>query len=169
MTILTIDGKTSTQGLRDMLQRALQYIKPSKELYEPVAEETRRYVQDKYPGSKHWDPSKINATENGVAIDIPGASRAFRDLDIYPKSAEYLTIPLHRSAYGLSPREFPERLFRPKGKDILAMVQNGALVAVYALSKHVHQNQDRTLLPSDSSLTLALARSCVRQIENGVW
>ena len=81
----------------------------------------------------------VSESENTARtdIDIPGAGRAYHDVDIYPKNANWLAIPLHAAARGRSPREF-KGLFKPKNKNILALVQNNALVAMYALSKHVH-------------------------------
>lgn len=63
----------------------------------------RDHVRSRYPGSKHWDPSKISLAEdhgeNGsgeakLDIDIPGASRAWHGIDIFPKNGAYLSIPL---------------------------------------------------------------------------
>lgn len=76
-------------------------------------------------------------------IDIPGASRAWHDIDIYPKNGAYLAIPLLPEAEGLSPSAF-SGLFRPWRKgggekmNVLALKNGSSLVFMYALSKHVH-------------------------------
>lgn len=92
-----------------------------------------------------------------MEIDIPGASRAYHDIDIYPKNGEWLTIPLHPFLVGMSARTQPG-LFRPRRKggglmNVLAQkTEGGALVFMYALSKHVHQKQDSSLLPTDDDM-----------------
>lgn len=68
---------------------------------------------------------------------MPGIGRAYHDIDIYPKNAEWLTIPVHPDAKGKSPTVF-NNLFKPKDHNILAANEDGSLVVYYALSKHVH-------------------------------
>lgn len=110
--------------------------------------------------SGHFSPSKVHdpivdGDTVGVPIYVPGITRALHDIVINPKEAKALAIPLHESAYGMSPRGYtdrhpkgsPEALFKPKGKDYLARNDNGNLVVMYLLRKEVHQKQDRTLLP----------------------
>lgn len=68
----------------------------------------RQHVSSRYPGSKHWDPSKITPKMDGsigVDIDIPGADRAWHDIDIYPKNASWLTIPLLPWLVGMSAKD----------------------------------------------------------------
>lgn len=62
----------------------------------------RQHVRNKYPGSKHWSPNKIvlgqaNVGEAAVDINIAGASRAWHDVNIRPKRAKMLAIPLRRN------------------------------------------------------------------------
>ena len=108
----------------------------------------------------------VSESENTarIDIDIPGAGRAYHDVDIYPKNANWLAIPLHAAARGRNPREF-KGLFKPKNKNILALVQNNALVAMYALSRHVHQNQDSSLLPSDDNILESLAEEFIKHFD----
>ena len=48
----------------------------------------REHIEEKYPGSKHWDPSKVTSNGDGtVDVDIPGAGRAYHDIQLC------LTIP----------------------------------------------------------------------------
>ena len=60
----------------------------------------KSWVQKRYPTSKHYDPNKVNS-ERGVGligitnVDIPGASRAYHDINIRPVRAKMLTIPMH--------------------------------------------------------------------------
>lgn len=64
-----------------------------------LTETTRRHVETIYPGSSHWNPDKITpgnstSTTGETNIDIPGASRAYHDIDIFPKYRKFLTIPI---------------------------------------------------------------------------
>ena len=116
--------------------------------------------------SNHFSPNKVlepvvSKDAVTVAVAIPGITRAYHDIDIYPKEANALAIPLHESAYGISPRENNDRgtyqLFRIK-KDgvpgnVLYRNEDGQLIAMYALTQHVHQVRDPSLMPSDEQLT----------------
>lgn len=112
-----------------------------------------------------------------VAVATPGISRAFHDIDIYPKEASALAIPLHASAYGIQPREINDRgtyqLFRITRKgttekgNVLYRNEDGQLIPMYALTQHVHQEQDRTLMPSDEEMIGAAmkgAKSAIKEI-----
>lgn len=81
-------------------------------------------------------------------------TRAYHDLDIRPKRAKHLAIPMHRSAYGLSPREVDGLFYvkNKRGTEMLAKIQNGALAVMYILKDHVHQGRDTRLMPSDETL-----------------
>ena len=117
--------------------------------------------------SNHFSPDKVSEPTVSqdavtVAVDIPGITRAYHDIDIYPKEANALAIPLHASAYGISPRENNDRgtyrLFRIKKDGVPGNVlyrndEDGGLIAMYALTKHVHQVQDPTLMPTNQELT----------------
>lgn len=116
----------------------------------------KRHFQTKYPGSTHYSPSKVQDGQAGgnkaeVVIDVPGVTRAYHDIDIVPKISKKLAIPMHRSAYGASPRTTPGLFYakNAKGTEMLAKVEGGALVAMYILKDRVHQRQDRSLMPSD--------------------
>lgn len=112
-----------------------------------------------------------------VSVTTPGISRAYHDVDIYPKEASALAIPLHASAYGISPREINDRgtyeLFRINRKgstqkgNVLYRSEDGKLIPMYALTRHVHQAQDPTLMPSNNQLTdeaLKGATAVIKQI-----
>ena len=104
-----------------------------------MTKSVKNWVQQRYPGSKHYDPSKVNQGDSSgvigtVNVDIPGISRAYHDVTIRPIRARALTIPIHQSAYGKKSADFND-LFKPKGKNILARNVNGQLVAMFALAK----------------------------------
>lgn len=130
-----------------------------------VAEKIKEHFQQKYPGSKHYSPSKVNVEQGDnenydVNVDVPGVSRAYHDIDIYPINKQWLCIPLE-AARGQSPYDI-EGLFKPKGHNVLMKEVGGMLTPFFALSKHVHQNQDSTLMPTDDELFDAI----VQQILN---
>lgn len=113
----------------------------------------------------HYDPNKVTGpviTGSGkatVSVGIPGYARAYGPLDIRARAGGMLTIPLHASAYGRSTRELRAtgvKMFRPKGTDILAMSapkgSSRGFIALYALKPFVHQNQDASLMPTDTDV-----------------
>lgn len=114
-------------------------------------------------------PSEINI----VIRNTPGLKRAFGPLDITPKRAKALTIPLAAESYGRSVAELQRAghvLFRPKGMNILAESvgprptgkrrRKGAATAtaelrpMYALVRQVRVPQDRGLLPTKKDYSL---------------
>lgn len=117
--------------------------------------------------------SSGNSNESIASLDlseIKGITRAFHDLDIEPVNSEYLTIPLHASAVGKSPRDI-EGLFRPRSKnngylDVLAVKDNGGLRFMYALSKSVHQTIDPSLLPSEEDYANAVIKCLEENLNN---
>lgn len=155
INILTLDNKTPGQAIKESLRRAVYTIN-MKNVAGVQSYVVESHIKNRYPGSAHWNPKKVtfsgNYNEGNVDIDIPGASRAYHDIDIYPVRAQSLAIPLHRAAYGLGPKDV-QGLFKVPGRNVLA-VQNGelGLTFMYALSRHVHQSRDASLLPSDDTL-----------------
>lgn len=128
--------------------------------------------------SGHFSQSKVHdpiveGDTVGVPIYVTGITRALHDIVINPKEAKSLAIPLHESAYGISPREYntrhpkgsPEALFKPKGKDYLARNDNGNLVVMYLLRKSVHQAQDETLLPPNEEMNKAVMDAVSHAVE----
>lgn len=136
--------------------------------------------------TNHFKASDVlppNATNADVSVTVttPGISRAYHDIDIDPVNGQFLTIPLHADAYGLSASEYSERygkLFRinkkgstEKGnvlytKDVL----NGKPIPMYSLVTHVHQVQDPSLMPSSDKMTeeaLNGALAAIKQILKG--
>ena len=141
-----------------------------------LEEETRQHVSERYPGSKHWDPSKVNASasestgqksQGSIEIGIPGASRAFHDVTIMPKNAEHLAIPIHSSAKGKSPRDFTD-LFKPEGKNVLMQKQDTGIVAMFALAEQAFQKRDSTLLPTDAKYAEAIGNRFFQQLDKAI-
>ncbi len=96
-----------------------------------------------------------DADAASVTVHSPGISRVFRPLNIAPKRAQSLTIPVHALGYGRRASEVSAvyRLFRPKGKDYLMADVEGTPTVIYLLRKAVTVPQDRSLLPSDEALS----------------
>lgn len=109
-------------------------------------------------------PPNATSADVSVTVTTPGISRAYHDIDIDPVNGQFLTIPLHADAYGLSASEYSERygkLFRinqrgstEKGKVLYTKdALNGKPVPLYALVTHVHQVRDPSLMPTNDKMT----------------
>ena len=124
-------------------------------------------------------PPNATTADVSVTVTTPGISRAYHDVDITPVNGQFLTIPLHADAYGISAGEFESsgrgklfRINRPgstdKGnvlytKDVL----NGKPIPMYALTAHVHQVRDPSLMPTDAKMTeeaIEGAMAAIKQI-----
>lgn len=114
---------------------------------------------------------KADTKEAVVAVEnTPGLSRAYHDLHITPKRGSWLTIPLHRSAYGnrvADLRNMGHKVFRPGVARILAETtaqreeytdkdgkkrRRAKLRPLYALVKSVRVPRDKGLLPQNPEL-----------------
>ena len=120
----------------------------------------KNHVSKKYPNSKHWSLSKINPlNKDTCSINVPGATRAYHDVYIFPRVASALTIPINNAAKGHRAREFDLYMFMSKrGNALLADKSSGMLM--YVLKYSVFQPQDNSLMPSDETLAI--------DVENGV-
>lgn len=100
-----------------------------------------------------------------VVVPIPGISRAFRDLTIAPRNKRALAIPINSIAYAQSADTLKAKgwqLFSsPRKPGICFGRRDGEVRALYALKSRVHQRQDRSLLPNDTAIRLALTRGAV--------
>lgn len=160
MKLVDEQGRSPEQRVKEILKSVQDKLNNSGKTMQVAINQTiRRHFQSIYPGSKHYAPEKVtNAGALGtraiVNVDVPGITRAYKNLDIRPKKAKHLTIPMHREAYGLSPREV-DGLFYAKNKrgtEMLAKIEGGALVVMYILKDYVHQTMDQRLMPSDQQL-----------------
>lgn len=89
---------------------------------------------------------------------VAGLARAVRALDIYPKKAKALTIPIAAESYAKTARKLSDAgwfLFIPKRKQmqdgdkgVLMGRLGGVTKPLYLLRRHVHIRQDHNLLPS---------------------
>jgi len=110
-------------------------------------------------------PEVLSADADGCTISVysPGMGRAFHDVTIRPgEGRQYVTIPIAGEAYGNrirqgdSPR-FPGGFFftSKKGNLLYGLRDGEGIHPLYLLKREVHQNQDRSLLPSDEELLQA--------------
>lgn len=163
--IETQDGGTVGEGLSKMLARIVGKLEQEAGHIstDVMTKSVKNWVQNRYPSSKHWSPSNVTKGNSmGVVgetnIDIPGAARAYTDITIRPISARALTIPIHQSAYGKKVQDFND-LFKPKGKNYLARIENGSLVAMFDLCSQAFQRRDPYLLPTDEHLASGIFRA----------
>lgn len=168
--IQTQSGQPIEYGLKSIFSRIVDNISRN---FSGIASDTmtnsvKNWVQQRYPNSKHWDPNKVTS-DKGVGlegitnVDIPGASRAYHDINIRPVRAKMLTIPMHSDAFHHSARDFND-LFKPKGKNILARNVNGQLVAMFALAKSAFQKKDSSLMPTDENLASGIFRALCQKL-----
>ena len=109
--------------------------------------------------------------EASVVVPIPGITRAFKTLEIAPRMAGALTIPINSIAYGKRAGELQAegwRLFRGNGRArrILFGAYDGEVRGLYALMSHVRIPQDRSLLPSDQQIASAVQRGAQSYINS---
>lgn len=109
-----------------------------------------------------------------VGIAAPGIGRAVHDVDIFPSGGrEYLTIPIASEAYGHRILQGEEPRFSggffftsKKGNLIYARKEGEGASAqihpLYLLKPSVHQEQDRTLLPSDEAIETTIQTTLKR-------
>lgn len=163
--VQTADGKSIEQGISAILKRIADRLNrdSGKIAAKSMTDSVKNWVQQRYPGSKHYDPNKVQQGDSlgvigTVNVDIPGISRAYHDITIKPIRAKSLTIPIHQAAYGKKAADFDD-LFKPKGKNILARMQGNDLVAMFVLAKSAFQKQDKSLMPPDDHLAGGIFRA----------
>lgn len=159
--ITTIDGKSPEEGLKSKIFDIISRLKADsgKIMQKSLLWTTRNHFKTIYPGSRHYNPDKVTEKssnvegEGSIQIDVPGITRNFHDLDIKPRYRKFLTIPIHREAYGKKASEIPGLFMIRKKNDNnrawLVKKDGENLTYMYRLVKGVHQNQDNRLLPSD--------------------
>lgn len=141
---MRIDAAKLRGDISSAIRRAIQSLRTGNIIAESLLVDARTHVQIRQPGSTHWDPSNISISETtgdsgSIDIDIPGATRAYHDVEILPRWRQHLTIPLHPMAKGKKAEDI-DGLFRPRNKNILAKVIDGQLVPIFALVKRAFQH-----------------------------
>lgn len=129
-----------------------------------MTKDIKRHIQAKYPRSRHWDTNKVTSSNTNntgtTSINIPGAARAYHDITIKPKYAKHLAIPLHKMAYGISPKQLDLNLTVRNNKMFLV---DKNLTFMYVLKDKVHQKKDSSLLPSDEMLANSIMTEVLKQ------
>ena len=94
---------------------ALHSLSAGKTIRAALRTTTQNHFRAIYPGSRHYSPDKVTdgaaaatarSAIGSVAVNVPGVTRAYHDLTIVPRFRKYLTIPIHRSAYGKKAGDF---------------------------------------------------------------
>lgn len=162
-------GKTLKRAVREhVAEYAATHHTSSKKL----GAEPSNFVAMAVDSIDHTDPK---ADGSGVALTLqhPFFARAFGDVEISPKG-QYLTIPMIAEAYNKRARTVPGLFFfksKKTGKAYLAESNRAgsggksALTIWYALVEHVHQDQDRSRLPSDEEITQSALDGCANYFE----
>lgn len=96
--------------------------------------------------------------------ETPALVRAFGEVTVRPKRGKWLTIPIHRDAYGKRVRDLKAEgrvLFRPGKARILAESAEGGkgLRPMYALCREVRLPKDAGLLPTAGELAQRAAEA----------
>lgn len=134
MTIKLVDsnGNSPKSAVALKLSSLLQRVRNSGKLIQDgLLWTTRNHFSTIYPGSKHYNPDKVQpaSISNGtnpsaaVDVDVPGVTRAYHDLDIRPRFRRALTIPMHRSAYGRKASSFSDTFVLKKKNGSRFIVQ----------------------------------------------
>ena len=163
LKIVTPSGLPLANGITSLLRRAVAHLnmESGPVMADAMTQTVRRHFASNYPGSDHWSPKKVNPSPDSakntavVDIDVPGVTRAYKSLTIRPKVKQYLTVPIHKTAYGHPASDFIDLFFLKKknGKAFLAQqLNNGGIRFIYFLAKRVHQPRNPDLMPSDNEL-----------------
>ncbi len=168
LVIQTRDGNTPMHGIKSILDKVLGLLNSSGDMMSKELEsQTRDHFRERFPGSSHYDPSKVNARqgkstsagpEGAADIDVPGAGRAYHDVTIRPVKRKAITIPVHQAAYGKKPADVPGLfVYRSKnGSAFLAKSEGKELQLLWLLAKRAFQRQDSTIMPEDGSLAASI-------------
>lgn len=165
------------KGVSDILQRVVTRLQNSGKLIQTALRTTvQRHFQTIYPGSNHYNPNKVtdksftngNTPSGQINIDVPGITRAYRDLHIRPIHSKHLTIPMHTSAYGKKAREFNDLIYIKKknGRRFLVQKNGSNLVFMYFLANKVDQPRDPRLMPTDNTLTDNICGRLIAYLKN---
>lgn len=167
------------QGLSDLLRNALASSQTARAIRDSLRSTVRAHFEAIYPGSKHWDPKKVvdgktsvgsQLTTGSVDIDVPGVARAYHDVVVRPRIRKHLAIPIHRSSYGKSAKDFSDLLLvkSESGSSFLAKkMANGALAWLFVLKDKVFQRKDPRLMPTDGALAQSIFQRVTRLLDDG--
>lgn len=124
------------------------------------------YASGRVNGGTGQGTELSDVTDGSFAVSIrgtPGLLRAFGPVTVRPRRAKWLTIPIHKDAYGKRVSDLRREgrvLFRPGKARILAEADKGAkgrIRPLYALCKETTSRRDRGLLPTRERLAKVAA------------
>ena len=175
MQYITPQGRTLEQAISEVLKRIRNKLNGmGSTISKVLTSTTRNHISNRFPGSSHYDVNKVNegksrTSPNGASgesiIDIPGFSRAWHDITIRPVNAKMLAIPIHREAYGKSPKQF-DNLFGIRGKKVLFRKDGESLVGMFALANSAFQPQDASIAPSDQTYASEIGNQISRELDD---
>lgn len=99
-----------------------------------------------------WQAGEVSQSGFTATNNATGLAHKATGGTITPKVAQALTIPMVPGAHGVRARDYPGRLFRPKGKDYLMEVTDTGPRVVYLLRKSVTQKPWPKALPSEEAI-----------------
>lgn len=111
-----------------------------------------------------------DSSSGALLIHSPGFNRVFGSVNIRPKRARALTLPIAAEAYGKRAGELDRKgwaLFRPKKKSVLFGVSpiDGKIKPLYILKGGVTLRQDRSLLPPDQAIANAASQAAITYLK----
>lgn len=118
-----------------------------------------------------------SAEGNSAVVSISGVKgigRAFKDLDIYPRNASALTVPINRTSYAKTVGDLMGEgwhIFR-RGRVLVGnhgATTAGRAVPLFVLCGHVHINKDPDLLPSSSMIYQWAISEANRELARVTW
>lgn len=161
--ITDMKGHSVEEAVHERLHGILSRLDTSgKQMQDGMIQSVRSNFQMIYPGSKHYDPQKVqplsktdgSRPEAVVSIDVPGVTRAYHNMNILPKLRNHLAIPMNALSKDKKPMDFDNTIFVRKrsGKEFIAQKVKNGLVFLFYLARSAFQKKDPKLMPSDETL-----------------
>lgn len=83
--MILLDTRQLARDIHRLLRYSVEYTRTGQIISNTLTEETKDYVKNRYPLSKHWAPDKIVNGPTGndwgsVDVNIEGANRAYEEV-----------------------------------------------------------------------------------------
>lgn len=114
--------------------------------------------------ARAWLTGEVSADGFTMTNNATGLAHKVRGGTISAKTAKALTIPMVPEAHGVRARDYPNRLFIPKGKDYLMEIAGGVPRVVYLLRQSVTQKPWDGALPDAEEIGSRVAQSIARLV-----
>ena len=120
----------------------------------------------------HWEEAAsamvhgVDSSGPFVELKAPGIARAVRPVQVLPRRAKSLTIPVHALSYGRRVAEVRRTrpVFRVRNLLLTRLEKKEAPVPLYVLVRSAVLPQDKNMLPEKSAMTAAVTRGYKRVI-----